>query len=84
VNASKTTILGSTNGTVIRALTIRSPGKDLLYKRYAPGMARAKVKTVDTTACHSVNQIISSVFGSASVASQPPENPRDVTRTTGQ
>jgi hypothetical protein len=63
---------------------MRSPGKDLLYKRYAPGIAKVTVRTVDTTACQSVNQIISRVLGSARVASQSPEKPRDVTRTTGQ
>jgi hypothetical protein len=47
-------------------------------------MARATVRTVDTTACQSVNQIISRVLGSARVASQSPEKPRDVTLTTGQ
>jgi hypothetical protein len=77
-------MLGSTNGTVIRDLTKRSPGKDLVYKRYAPGMANVTVRTVDTSACQRVNQITPRTLGSARVASQSPEKPRDVNRTTGQ
>jgi hypothetical protein len=77
-------MLGKTKGTVISELTMRCPGKDLLYKRYAPGIATNTVTIVDTAACHKVNQITPSVFGSRSWASQSPEKPRSATFVTGQ
>jgi hypothetical protein len=55
-------MLGKTNGTVINAFTIRCPGKDLLYKRYAPGIDITMVTIVDTAACHKVNQTRFRVF----------------------
>jgi hypothetical protein len=72
-------MLGSTKGTVIRALTSCCPGKDLLYKRYAPGIAISTVTTVDKAACQIVNQITSSVFDSSSLDNQSPETPRKKT-----
>jgi hypothetical protein len=77
-------MLGKTKGTVISALTIRCPGKDLLYKRYAPGIATMTVTIVDTAACHKVNRTIPRVFESKSWVSQSPETPRRATSVTGQ
>jgi hypothetical protein len=77
-------MLGRTKGTAISALISLWPGNDFLYKRYAPGIAITNVTIVDTAACHSVNQKISRVFGSASVASQSPENPKEVILAIGQ
>jgi hypothetical protein len=77
-------MLGRTKGIVIRALTNCWPLKPLLYKRYDPGIAISRVSKVETPACQSVNQIISSVLGSASVESQFPEKPIEVTCTIGQ
>jgi hypothetical protein len=77
-------MLGKTNGTVIRAFTSCCPGKDLLYKRYAPGMATNTVTIVETTACQSVNQIRPIVLGSKSIPSQLPESPRTTTSVIGQ
>jgi hypothetical protein len=77
-------MLGRTKGTVISALINLCPGNDLLYKRYAPGIAITKVTSVDTAACQSVNQTTSRVLGSESVVSQSPEKPNEVILAIGQ
>ena len=84
VKPTATTMLGRTNGTVIRALTSLCPGNDLLYKRYAPGIAIARVIKVEKAACHRVNRITSRVLVSESVASQSPEKPSEVILAIGQ
>jgi hypothetical protein len=77
-------MLGKTNGTVINAFTSCCPGKDLLYKRYAPGIATTTVRTVDKAACQRVNQIMLTVFGSKSKASQSPDSPKAAISVIGQ
>jgi hypothetical protein len=77
-------MLGNTKGTVISAFTSCFPGNDLLYKRYAPGIATLTVTIVDTAACHKVNQTIPRVFGCNSWVNQALEKPRRATSVTGQ
>ena len=62
-NAAPTTTVGSTNGTVRIARNSRRPGKRYRPSTYAAGRPRTTVRTVETTACQSVNQATPRVAG---------------------
>ncbi len=55
VNATATTIVGSTNGIVVTATTIDLPRNSCRPIAHAHGMASASVSTVDSAACQRVN-----------------------------
>jgi hypothetical protein len=51
---------------------------------YAPGIAIKTDTSIETTACHNVNQIRLAVFDSKSSPNQFPESPRTTTSEIGQ
>ena len=57
VNPMATTMVGMTKGRVETAFRRVLPGNSYLAKRNATGRPTARVSNVDTTACHTVNQM---------------------------
>ena len=55
-NATPTTTVGSTNGTISRAHSTRLPGNSNRPNRAAMGNATTSVTTVEAVASHNVNQ----------------------------
>ena len=70
-NASATTMVGSTNGTVTRARTALRPRKRQRYNRYAPGRPSATASAADAAACHTVNSAIRCTRGLPSTSASP-------------
>src|SRR4051812_5845700 len=90
MNAIATTTVGSTNGTSTITRSQRRPGKSQRATTYVHGHATTNVSTVDTAACHSVNQAIrrndsSRSTSSTGDASNEPvaRSPRPMIDTTG-
>src|SRR5690606_7298869 len=90
-NATPTTTVGSTNGTVTSARTTRRPGNRHRYSTYAPGTPSSTENAVPSTACHSVSPRIRHVRGWEKTSANPdrssppssPTNPRATSVTTG-
>ena len=67
-NASATTIVGRTNGTVTSARTSPRPGNANRPSTYAAGNPTTRVSAVDASACQIVNHTTSRVSGSVSTS----------------
>jgi hypothetical protein len=82
-NADPTTTVGSTNGTVTSARTRERPGNEKWDTTAVSGIATKKVSSVETVACHSVNQTTERVVGDVRTSANPPPNDIARMRATG-
>ena len=76
--ADPTTTVGSTKGTVTNALTRERPGNEKWESTAVSGIDTSSVKSVEATACHSVNQTTDRVDPEVKTSVIP--SPTDITR----